>query len=149
MIERFSGEHEFLSNFYAAPVVFMGRAWPSVEHAFQAMKSREMPIQEHIRGLARARDAKRAGRACVCRGDWGVVRRPLMEQLVRAKFLQSEDLAGRLLATGVQKLVEGNTWHDNEWGDCRCDMCANIEGRNMLGVILMAVRQEIRTMRLL
>jgi ribA/ribD-fused uncharacterized protein len=148
MIDRFDKQYRFLSNFYMVPIQFMGNEWPSVEHALQAFKSREKPIRDHIRGLPEARDAKRAGRACVCRDDWLTIRRPLMEQLVRAKFFQHPDLAVKLLETGVQRLIEGNTWHDNEWGDCCCDMCAHKEGQNMLGIILMAVRQELKTLRL-
>ena len=147
MIDRFDKAFTFLSNFYLCPVFFMGQDWPSTEHAFQAFKSREKPIREHIRGLKEARDAKRAGRALVKRSDWELIRRPLMEQLVRAKFFQHPDLAKQLIATGTQQLVEGNHWHDNEWGNCTCVECASIAGQNMLGQILMAVRQELVTMR--
>jgi ribA/ribD-fused uncharacterized protein len=147
LIDSFNKQYEFLSNFHMVPVLFMGETWPSVEHAFQAFKSREKPIRDHVRGLSRAADAKKAGRALVCRSDWHLVRRPLMEQLVRAKFLQNEELARKLLATGTEILVEGNHWHDNDWGNCCCEACKGVEGQNMLGIILMAVRQELVTMR--
>jgi predicted NAD-dependent protein-ADP-ribosyltransferase YbiA (DUF1768 family) len=49
-----------------------------------------------------------------------------------------------LLATGDEELIEGNTWHDNTWGNCVCQKCQDIPGRNMLGMLLMELRTEIR-----
>ena len=34
--------------------------------------------------------------------------------------------------------------HDNEYGNCICPKCAEIEGENKLGKILMRVRTELR-----
>jgi len=56
---------------------------------------------------------------------------------VRAKFEQNPDLAAKLIATGDEELVEGNTWGDTYWGVCRG------VGQNKLGKILMNVRQEL------
>lgn len=39
VIDRFSGEYRFLSNFYLAEVELDGEVYPTVEHAFQAAKS--------------------------------------------------------------------------------------------------------------
>lgn len=36
-ITSFLGEYRFLSNFYPAPVSYLGLRYPTVEHAFQAM----------------------------------------------------------------------------------------------------------------
>ena len=35
----FSGEYEFLSNFYPCRIVYNGITYPSVEHAYQDRKS--------------------------------------------------------------------------------------------------------------
>jgi len=50
-----------------------------------------------------------------------------------------------LLATGDTKLLEGNRWHDNFWGNCDCPNCRDKPGLNYLGKILMRVRLELRT----
>jgi len=63
--------------------------------------------------------------------------------IVKLKFAQNPDLRKKLLATGTEELVEGNTWHDNYWGDCSCPECKNIKGRNQLGITLMRVRKEM------
>jgi predicted NAD-dependent protein-ADP-ribosyltransferase YbiA (DUF1768 family) len=62
--------------------------------------------------------------------------------VLEAKFAD-RDLADRLVATHPHKLVEGNTWHDQFWGDCHCGRCPG-EGENMLGVALMELRDKLR-----
>lgn len=66
-----------------------------------------------------------------------------MEEILRMKFTQNTKLRKRLLATRNERLVEGNTWHDNFWGECYCPHCENKVGLNHLGKLLM----EIRTLR--
>ena len=53
------------------------------------------------------------------------------------------ELAEKLLATGDEEVVEGNTWHDRYWGRCKC---VKHEGEclNWLGRILMRVRADLR-----
>ena len=88
----------------------------------------------------RSNEAKRLGRHVQLRPNWENVKLPIMEDIVRAKFTQNEDLKELLLATGDLVLEEGNTWHDTFWGvDAKTR-----EGTNHLGRILMRVRQELR-----
>lgn len=70
-----------------------------------------------------------------------------MFKIVRLKFKQNKHLAKRLLDTDDALLIEGNTWHDNYWGDCKCShpKCSN-KGRNALGEILMEIRDEIKNL---
>jgi predicted NAD-dependent protein-ADP-ribosyltransferase YbiA (DUF1768 family) len=65
-----------------------------------------------------------------------------MREGLRKKFAIPE-FRVKLLATGDEELMEGNTWHDNTWGNCVCAKCQNTPGRNMLGMLLMELRQEI------
>jgi predicted NAD-dependent protein-ADP-ribosyltransferase YbiA (DUF1768 family) len=51
-------------------------------------------------------------------------------------------LAEKLLATGEEILVEGNTWHDNFWGRCSCRNCRG-KGVNHLGQLLMERRAAL------
>jgi predicted NAD-dependent protein-ADP-ribosyltransferase YbiA (DUF1768 family) len=60
-----------------------------------------------------------------------------MLDALRDKFSDPE-LRAKLLATGDEFLVEGNHWGDTYWGVC------NGKGRNMLGSLLMKVREEIK-----
>jgi len=66
-----------------------------------------------------------------------------MSGLVTQKFMRYDDLKTKLINTGTARLIEGNTWHDNIWGDCSCPRCVGITGQNHLGKILMQVRKDI------
>ena len=72
------------------------------------------------------------------RADWEKVKDAIMREAVLAKFTQHAELRKILLDTGDAKLVE-HTENDSYWGDGGDGI-----GRNMLGQILMSVRQELR-----
>ena len=90
--------------------------------------------------------AKQAGRRVELRDDWDDVKRDIMYDLVRRKFIEHEECRDWLLGTGNALIVEGNTWHDNYWGQCRCGSkeCKRFQGKNALGRILMDIRAELR-----
>lgn len=138
-ITLFKDDNRFLSNFYPCSIVLDGVDYPSVEHAFQAAKTRDLGIRMTMRGLGTPGKAKRFGRTIELREDWGSVKLEVMEKLVRYKFTNDWYLAERLLKTGDAKLIEGNWWGDTFWGVCMG------EGENHLGKILMKVREELRT----
>lgn len=72
------------------------------------------------------------------RRDWESVKDNIMRDAVTAKFSQHEELRNMLLATGEAKLVE-HTSNDRYWGDG-----GDGSGKNMLGRILMEVREKMR-----
>jgi ribA/ribD-fused uncharacterized protein len=144
MINVFSGAYAFLSNFFVSPLQYEGKEWQTVEHLFQAYKSVYDAEREMIRMAATPGKAKRMGRKNVTlRPDWEEVKVDLMLELLRLKFNQHPDLGDKLRSTGKALLEEGNRWHDNFWGNCFCPECEDIEGRNLLGKLLMRVRDEI------
>ena len=63
-----------------------------------------------------------------------------MKAIVLEKFLQNYRLERRLLDTGDAILIEGNWWNDKFWGVCKGEGC------NMLGQILMEVRDYINNL---
>lgn len=136
-ITEFQGEHRFLSNFWAAEVVYDGITYPSAEHAYQAAKSLDMAERRRIAAIRDPGDAKREGRQLALRPDWETAKFTVMEQCVRDKFTRHADLADKLLATGDAELIEGNTWGDRVWGVYQG------QGENRLGKILMKMRAEI------
>lgn len=149
-IDNFRGEYGFLSNFYECTVKYKGITYKHTEGAFQAQKTHDEEKKQYIATLS-ASDCKKAcgrrglgGFKLELRPDWEDVKDNIMYEIVRAKFEQNAGLRERLLATGDAELVEGNTWHDNHWGDCKCAKCRNIPGKNMLGKMLMRVREELR-----
>ena len=141
MIDFFDGEYAFLSNFYNASCIFEEKLYSTVEHAFQAAKSLDHAERDWIAAAGSPGLAKRLGRRINLRPDWEKVKFDVMEECLRSKFADSI-LKQKLLATGDEELVEGNYWHDNTYGNCSCEKCKDIVGRNMLGNILMKLRTE-------
>jgi ribA/ribD-fused uncharacterized protein len=146
VIAAFDGPYEFLSNFHHSPWIYLdGDRYPTVEHAYQAAKTKSPIVRARIRGANTPGIAKRLGQRgrLQLRADWELVKRELMLQLLRQKFVEPK-IRKRLLATGKAKLVEGNHWHDNIWGNCDCGApsCA-AKGKNWLGKALMQVREEL------
>jgi ribA/ribD-fused uncharacterized protein len=72
------------------------------------------------------------------RRDWDSRRAAVMREGLRAKFTQHEDLRRLLLSTEDAKLVE-HTERDDFWGDG-----GDGSGANMLGRLLMELRDELR-----
>ena len=137
MINKFEGDYAFLSNFYYSPFIYRGRQYPTVEHFFQAHKAKTEEDFIMILLEATPGGAKRAGRKVNLREDWEEVKDSLMLEALRAKF-SIQGLREKLLATGNEELIEGNHWNDTYWGVC------NGIGKNMLGKLLMQVREEIK-----
>ena len=138
-IDHFRGEYAFLSNFWEVPVTYKGLTYGSNEAAFQAQKCMTEEEKMEFTQL-RPSASKKLGRRVQLRPDWEEVKVGIMEEIVRAKFTQNEELKALLLATGEAYLEEGNTWHDTCGGvDAKTG-----EGQNHLGKILMKVRGELK-----
>lgn len=146
MISCFDGKWAFLSNFYWNEIEFEGITYPTNEHFFQAMKTLDIDERRQIANCLTPGQAKRMGRQVALRPDWEEVKEDVMFLGLCLKFAD-EQLADWLVETGDELLVEGTTWHDNEWGNCSCSKCKNIEGKNKLGKLLMKVRSMIREER--
>ena len=136
-ITEFAGIYHFLSNFYLCTVLYEETAYGSAEAAFQAAKIAD-PRQ---RGIFYDLDpylAKMTGRMVNLRPDWEQVKDTVMENIIRDKFTQNEQLGKLLLATGDTDLIEGNDWNDTYWG------VSHGVGQNKLGKILMKIRKELK-----
>jgi len=142
VIDSFDVPFHFLSNFDYSPITVQGIQYNSVEHAYQALKTEDPIIAEEIRKAPTPGKAKRLGQEIELRSDWDNIKVEVMEHLLRAKF-STPWFQEFLRKTKPRELIEGNTWHDNFWGDCRCDQCKNVIGQNMLGKLLMQIRSEI------
>ena len=143
MIAIFDNEYAFLSNFYESPFEVDGITYPTVEHFFQAMKSKDVEGRKKIAAAPTPGKAKRLGRTVELRKDWEEIKATVMKFGLAQKF-RIPELREKLLATDNEELIEGNFWHDNTWGNCLCADCQDIPGRNMLGMLLMELRTKIR-----
>lgn len=144
MINYFDGEFDFLSNFYPS-MITDGEIWfPTVEHYYQAAKAKNKEDYKAIAAAPTPGKAKKLGREAEMRADWEEVKDDIMLEALRQKF-SHKLLKEKLLATGEERLEEGNYWHDNIWGKCYCVECQNTVGQNKLGKMLMKIREEIKS----
>lgn len=128
------------SNFAPYPVTMDGKEWPTSEHYFQAQKFHDEAYQEAIRAAKSPKEAARMGRdrSKPLREDWETVKDEVMHRVVLAKFTQHADIRSVLLCTGDALIVE----HSRKapyWGDG-----GDGSGKNVLGRILMRIREELR-----
>lgn len=146
VIDSFRGEYAFLSNFYEHPVEFEGIVYSTNEHAFQAAKTPGTIPRLQVARAKTPSEAKRIGRTLPLRPHWDeYLRYEVMYQLVCKKFRLS--FADRLVDTGDAILIEGNTWGDTTWGCTKRSTPSmagqNWQGHNLLGWMLMRVRNEL------
>lgn len=140
MISAFNGEYRWLSNFYPSPIRIGLIKYPTVEHAYQACKTLDEKIRIKIASLPFPGQAKQYGKKIELRSDWEEVKVEVMLSLLRLKF-RHPHLRRKLIDTYPKKIEEGNYWGDTFWGVCKG------KGQNVLGNLLMQVREEIRNDR--
>lgn len=154
--------HGHFSNFSRHSIIIDDVTWPTTEHFFQAQKSLDPEIQEHIRKLDSPGKAKNFAHTIQLRLDWEEIPEgttPAFHELFRdewgiavervkdhfmfsaliVKFNQHEDLKKALIETGDALLIE-DTFSDPYWGNG-----PSKNGLNKLGRQLMLVRKRLLT----
>jgi len=130
------------STFSNHPLFYKGKAYPTVEHAFQAQKFEQTDPEwaETIRNCKVASAAKKKGgsRDHPIRRDWNLIKEQVMYDVLQLKALYNEEFVEDLLATGSRTLVEASP-SDYFWG-----IGHHENGENRLGHLLMKLRAEIR-----
>ena len=134
-----------LSNFAYYDIKIDGTVWQTVEHYFQAQKFTDKAYQKKIRSASSPMLAAQLGRdrKQKLRKDWESAKVNIMRTALIAKFSQHTNLEELLLSTEYSKLVE-HTPNDSFWGDG-----GNGKGKNMLGRLLMQIRDDIKEKQLL
>lgn len=163
-----SFQDTFLSNFQPVPVEMDGITYPTVEHAYQrakfdidALATLSQERREEVLALLSERGFPRTVEQLptifsdpeikpgtikrvadllrtydLVGENWDDKRVDSMIDLLMQKY-QHPDLARQLQATGEKVLIEGNTWDDTFWG------VTDNKGRNMLGRIVMNIREKL------
>jgi len=131
------------SNLAKRPVTFEGVEYPTSEHAYQAGKARKESVRKWLMEAPSPSLLAMAAHGLYVwdiTPDWSKTKFDRMRGVLLAKFTQHADLKELLLSTGQARLVEVATV-DNAvnrlWGE------VNGVGKNMLGVLLMEVRQQL------
>jgi ribA/ribD-fused uncharacterized protein len=133
-------QYACFSNFSPHGFILDNLYWYTSEHYFQAQKFAGTSHLEQIRLAKTPKDAANMGRerSRPLRPDWEQVKDNIMKQAVLRKFETHVDIKEILLSTGDAEIVE-NSPIDYYWG-CGADG----SGKNMLGIILMEVRDILR-----
>jgi ribA/ribD-fused uncharacterized protein len=139
-IDHFRNEYFFLSNMSDSPITLAdGLTYPRVENAFHALKTSTLEGRRQFVDIS-GKAAKALGRKVPLDvQQWNAARVGFMHALLQAKF-SIPPLRQALLATGNAVLEEGHVG-DKFWGT------VDGKGENMLGKLLMQVRDEIRSTR--
>ena len=132
------------SNLSRWTVTFEGVEYPTAEHAYQAGKARKESVRDWILSAPSPSLVAMAAHGLyywdIVPG-WSKNKFHRMKNILMAKYTQHPELRELLESTGDKRLVESATV-DNEvnrtWGK------VNGKGKNMLGVLLMEVREELR-----
>lgn len=139
MITSFRGEYRFLSNFYPCEIFHEGICYPSAENAYQASKTSDLKKRAEISKMTAA-EAKKAGYEVQLDPEFEINKVAIMEKILRLKF--KDPILWKKLWATEGGLIEGNTWHDNTWGVCVCEKCADKDKHNFLGRLLTKIRDE-------
>ncbi len=133
------GDYGAFSNFSRHGFELDDKYWKTSEHYFQAMKFEGTEYEDKIREARSPKEAATLGRRrdFPLRKDWEVIKDDVMRRAVTKKFETHKELRNLLLSTGDSDIVE-NAPSDYYWG-CGKDG----SGKNMLGKILMEVRDKL------
>jgi ribA/ribD-fused uncharacterized protein len=133
-----------LSNLFRRSVNFEGTIYPTAEHAYQAGKARTAAVRAWLMAAPTPSLLAMAAHGLYywdVAPDWSRNKFERMRRVLRAKFTQHPDFAELLLSTGHARLVETPTTNslvNRTWGE------VNGVGQNMLGRLLMEIRDELR-----
>lgn len=134
------------SNLFRRPITFEGEVYPTSEHAYQAGKARKKEVKDWLMQAPSPSLLAMAAHGLYywdIAPGWSKTKFDRMKWILLEKFSQHDDLYELLLSTGDKRLVEAATT-DNAvnrlWGE------VDGKGKNMLGILLMEVRGELREM---
>lgn len=131
-------EYGWLSNFERSYQIVNGISYQTNEHYYQAMKANSEEFRKWIADAPNPFAAMKAGRSLrekEMTANWESIKFRVMLTGLRAKFSQNGQLKQKLLDTGDMPIHE-NSPTDMIWG---------IKGKDMLGKLLMQVRDELRS----
>jgi len=141
----------WLGNMYPAPITYNGQIWRTSEALFQALRFEDVTIREMIRNTKSPMGAKMAAKPKEVKMK-RVVEPMSMEDIdnmrlcLRIKFDQHSDLREQLLRTGDHIIFEDvsarPTARNKFWGAVNTN--GHLDGQNMLGILLMELREELK-----
>ena len=147
---KIGDEFGVFSNFAHTPVEIDGHTWFTTEHYYQSWKFKGVDDSASIRAFQRILtkkspvEAAKLGRdkSILRRPEWKAIKDDAMRVAVACKANQHEEMREALLKTGDALIVE-KAITDDYWG-----YGPDGNGKNMLGHVLMEVREALKEGRL-
>ena len=150
-IRNWSKDYWFLDNSYEVPIAFEGLMYPSVTHAFVGAQAGDLDLKIEISHAPLS--AIDGYFEKIQEAPVGFRGPDIMRKLLEYKFgipqLQIRltphqvKMALKLVVTGKTPLIFGNANCNQFWGDCSCPKHKDIAGKNILGGLLMGVRERL------
>ena len=145
-IEFYNRDEPFyeFTNFFVCNSLFIdSTSYPTSEHYFQSQKFVGTPYVQHIASMSQPRESFEFSRSNKgthwTRPDWSETKERVMYRALREKFSQNPELGYLLVSTCRAQIFE-HTSSDSYWGDA-----GDGTGKNRLGVLLMKLRDELKT----
>ena len=134
--------YNWFSNFepFDKPFEYENLIFKTPENFYQAMKTLDLDERIAFQNMTPGK-AKRAAREIEIQTGWDNLKIPVMLIALKYKFAKNTKWRAKLDSTEGD-LVEWNNWHDNFWGNCICDKCEDVVGKNWLGKLLMQIRDK-------
>lgn len=130
--------HGHMSNFYRSKFYYNGMWWNTSEHAYQAAKTCNYDEVVLVRDARTPGTARDLGQTVDLIPNFDHDKYEIMKDIVFEKYLQNRNLLDQLIKTGDEYLIEDSPV-DYYWG-CGADG----SGKNMLGRVLMEVRDDLK-----
>ena len=133
-----------LDTRYKVKIKYNGITYPSVENAYYASEFKNPDDQKRFL-MYDPYNAKHYNNIIKAERDpeWINKKYDILYQLLYQKFNDNPDLTDYLLNHTPDKIVYYNLCHDNELGQCTCHICSNKSGRNIIGKLLMQLRNDL------
>jgi ribA/ribD-fused uncharacterized protein len=134
------------SNLFRRSILFEDKQFATAEHAYQAGKAKRAEVQKWLLDAPTPSLVAMAAHGLYTweiASNWSEIKFDRMRKVLRAKFSQHEDLREILLSTGDARIVEVGRVDspvNRTWGEI------NGKGQNMLGVLLMELREDLKAM---
>lgn len=144
-ITLFKQENKFLNLYHQHPFEYKDVVYGSILHAyFSIIDSNNKEIYNCI-NQAKHPNVSMIIEEIAKKGGYYITDFNLLKEIVKAKFSHkwNDTIRCDLLSTKSKMLINMNNRHDNILGYCYCKECKDIEKQNILGKILMEVRDEL------
>lgn len=148
-------EYGCFSNWYPSEFEYAGKKYANIEQYMMYQKMRtfaQYEIADRIMETTDPAECKKLGRSHIDNWNgelWDKISYAIVKRGIKAKFFQNKDLLEKLLNTGDILLAECAP-NDTKWGigiavdDPRRFDIKMWTGQNLLGRILMDIREELR-----